>query len=110
MNNPNYTFVSISTPKPNKMDELIRITKAPSEKMDETTDGLIARQVSVDRERNSVVVWATFDSKDTLYNYLETEQGKDDHGENEDMESIVESFVMYDLEPVSGRLTPKPNK
>lgn len=107
MNNPNYTFVSISTPKPGKMDELIRITKAPSEKMDEKVDGLIARQVSVDREKNSVIVWATFDNKDTLYNYLETEQGKDDHGKNEDMESIVESFTMYDLEPINGRLLPK---
>ena len=107
MNNPNYTFVSISTPKPGKMDELIRITKAPSEKMDEKVNGLIARQVSVDREKNSVIVWATFDNKETLYNYLETEQGKDDHGENEDMESIVESFTMYDLEPINGRLLPK---
>ena len=107
MNNPNYTFVSISTPKNGKMDDLIRITKAPSEKMDASVDGLIARQVSVDRERNSVVVWATFDSKATLYDYLATEQGKDDHGENEDMESIIESFIMYDLEPVNGRLQPK---
>jgi hypothetical protein len=45
----------------------------------------------------TVVVWATYDKKETLYNFLETEQGKDDHGENEDMESIIESFVMYDL-------------
>ncbi len=75
--------------------------------MDEKIDGLIARQFSVDRERNSVIVWVTFDKKETLYDYLKTDQGKDDHGENEDMESIIESFVMYDLEPVSGRLLPK---
>lgn len=107
MNNPTYTFVSVSTAKPGKLDDLIRITKTPSEKMDEKVEGLIARQVGVDRERNSVVVWVTFDHKDTLYSYLETAQGKEDHGENEDMDSIIESFVMYDLDPVSGRLLPK---
>ncbi len=107
MNNPNYTFVSISTAKPGMLDELVRIAKAPSEKMDKKIDGLLARQVAVDRERNTVVVWATFDKKETLYNYLETEQGKDDHGENEKMDHIIESFTMYDMEPVSGRLTSK---
>lgn len=107
MNKPTYTFVSVSTAKPGKLDDLIRIAKAPSEKMDEKLEGVIARQVGVDRERNSVIVWVTFNKKDTLYNFLETKQGKDDHGENEDMESIIESFVMYDLEPVSGRLLPK---
>lgn len=106
-NNPTYTFVSVSTAKPGKLEELIRITKAPSEKMDNKVEGLIARQVGVDRERNSVIVWATFDKKETLYDFLETKEGKDDHGENEDMESIIESFVMYDLEPVNGRLLPK---
>ena len=107
MNNPTYTFVSVSTAKPGKLEDLIRIAKAPTMKMDKKSDGLLAYQVSVDRERNSVVVWATYDKKETLYNFLETEQGKDDHGENEDMESIIETFVMYDLEPVSGRLLPK---
>ena len=107
MNNPTYTFVSVSTAKPGKLEDLIRIAKAPTMKMDKKSDGLLAYQVSVDKERNSVVVWATYDKKETLYNFLETEQGKDDHGENEDMESIIESFVMYDLEPVSGRLLPK---
>lgn len=107
MNNPTYTFVSVSTAKPGKLDELIRIAKAPTIKMDEKSDGLLAYQVSVDKERNAVIVWSTYDHKDTLYNYLATDQGKDDHGENEDMESIIETFVMYDLEPVSGRLLPK---
>ena len=107
MNNPTYTFVSVSTAKPGKLEELIRIAKAPSEKMDKKLEGVLARQVGVDRERNSVIVWVTFDKKETLYDFLETEQGKEDHGENEDMESIIESFVMYDLEPVSGRLLPK---
>ncbi len=107
MNNPTYTFVSVSTAKPGKLQDLIRIAKAPTMKMDEKSEGLIAYQVSVNEERNSVIVWATYDQKETLYNYLATEQGKDDHGEQEDMESIIESFVMYDLEPVSGRLIPK---
>lgn len=107
MNNPSYTFVSVSTAKPGKLDDLIRITKAPSEKMDLHVDGLIARQVGVDRERNTVIVWVTLDKKETLYNYLETAQGKDDHGEEDEMTAIIESFVMYDLEPISGRLIPK---
>jgi len=104
MNNPTYTFVSVSTAKPGKLDELVRIAKAPTMKMDKKSDGLLAYQVSVDKGRNTVVVWSTFDKKETLYSFLETEQGKEDHGENEDMESIIETFVMYDLEPVSGRL------
>jgi quinol monooxygenase YgiN len=107
MNIPTYTFVSVSTAKPGKLEDLVRIAKAPTMKMDKKSDGLLAYQVSVDKERNSVIVWATYDTKETLYNFLETEQGKDDHGENEDMESIIETFVMYDLEPVSGRLLPK---
>jgi hypothetical protein len=107
LNKTTYTFVSVSTAKPGKMDDLIRIAQGPTQKMDEKIDGLLAYQVSANRERNSVIVWATFDQKETLYNFLETEQGKEDHGENEDMESIIESFVMYDLEPVSGRLLPK---
>lgn len=106
MNNPEYTFVSISTAKPGRLDELISIAKAPSEKMDQKVDGLIARQVSVDRDKNTVIVWATFDKKETLYNFLESNEGKDDHGENEDM-SCIDTFVMYDLEPVNGRLSPK---
>ncbi|MGB0429785.1 MAG: hypothetical protein ACPGLV_04875 [Bacteroidia bacterium] len=107
MSNPTYTFVSLSTAKPGKLDDLVRIAKAPTMKMDKRSDGLLAYQVSVDKERNTVVVWSTYDKKETLYNFLETQQGKDDHGENEDMESTIETFEMYDLEPVSGRLLPK---
>lgn len=107
MNNSTYTFVSVSTAKAGKFDDLVRIAKAPTMKMDEKIDGLLAYQVSANKENNAVIVWATFDKKETLYNFLETDQGKDDHGENDDMESIIESFVMYDLEPVSGRLLPK---
>lgn len=75
--------------------------------MDEKSDGLLAYQVGVDRERNMVIVWSTYDSKETLYDFLATQQGKDDHGENEDMESIIETFEMYDLDPFSQRLDPK---
>lgn len=108
MINSKYSFVSVSTAKPGKLEELIRIAKAPTAKMDGKVEGLLAYQVSVDRERNSVVVWSTFDSKETLYDFLATDQGKDDHGESEDMNSIIETFAMYDLEPVSGRLLPTP--
>jgi hypothetical protein len=106
MNNPTYTFVSVSTPQLGRLDDLIKIAKGPTERMDPKVEGLIARQVSVDREKNTVIVWATFDKKETLYNFLETEQGKEDHGENDDM-SCIETFEMYDLEPFSGRLLPK---
>jgi hypothetical protein len=70
--------------------------------MDGKVPGLIARQVRVDRERNSVVVWATFDTKESLQEYLNTEEGRLDH-EGYDMSSI-KTFEMYDLTPVSGRL------
>jgi len=106
-NKASYTFVSVSTAKPGKLQELIRVAKAPTQKMDEKSDGLLAYQVGVDEERNTVIVWATYDHKDTLYGFLETEQGKDDHGEHEDLDSIIETFVMYDLSPVSGRLDAK---
>ncbi len=105
--NPTYTFMSISTAKPGKLDDLVRIASAPSELMDEHLDGLIARQVSVDTARNSVVVWVTFDSKETLYNHLETEQGQKEHGDQAEMDSIIATFTMYDLTPKSQRLTPK---
>ena len=71
--------------------------------MDGKIPGLIARQVGVDRERNAVVVWVTFDRRESLYDYLESEQGRRDHGEDEDM-SCIDTFSMYDLDPVSGRL------
>ena len=50
------------------------------------------------------MVWATFDSKATLYDFLATAEGKDDHGESEPMSEIIESFSMYDLTPISGRM------
>lgn len=100
---PGYTFVSVSTAAPGRLDELVRLASAPSERMDGKVPGLIARQVGVDRDRNAVVVWVTFDSKDSLYDYLATDEGKADHGEDEDMSAIA-SFAMYDLQPVSGRL------
>jgi hypothetical protein len=103
MTDPGYTFVSVSTAHPGRLDELVTLARRPSERMDGKVDGLIARQVSVDRERNAVVVWTTFDAKASLYDYLATEEGRRDHGEGEDL-SCIASFEMYDLEPVSGRL------
>lgn len=102
--NPSYTFASVSTAKPGRLDDLIAIARRPSELMDEKLEGVVARQVGVDESRNSVIVWVTFDRKETLYEYLETDEGKADHGENEDMSDIIETFEMYDLTPVSGRL------
>ncbi len=100
---PSYTFVSVSTAKPGQLDRLVEIARLPSEKMDDVP-GLIARQVSVDRSRNTVVVWTTFDRKETLYDYLETPAGKAGHDDIDDMEAVIDTFEMYDLEPVSGRL------
>ena len=104
MSTPGYTFVSVSTAKSGKLDDLVELARRPSELMDGHVDGLIGRQVSVDRERNTVIVWTTFEKKSDLYDWLETDQGKDDHGEEQDMSAIIETFEMYDLEPVSGRL------
>lgn len=104
MTEPTYTFVSISTAKPGRLDDLVDLARAPSEKMEGAVPGMIARQVGVDRDRNTVVVWVTFGHRSDLYDYLATEQGKDDHGEDDDMTDIIETFEMYDLTPVSGRV------
>lgn len=102
---PGYTFMSRSTAKPGKLDDLIRITKAPPAAMDRNTDGVIAWQVAVDRERNSVVVWATCRDKAVVYDYLETDAGKANHGDEAEMAEIIETFEMFDMTPVAGRLT-----
>lgn len=104
MTEPTYTFVSVSTAKPGKLDDLTTLASRPSELMDGKVPGLLARQVGVDRERNSVVVWVTFDCKKSLYDYLAMAEGQQDHGEEEDISDIIDTFTMYDLEPVSGRL------
>jgi len=102
---PTYTFMSRSTAKPGKFDDLVRITQTPPQALDSDADGVIAYQVSADRERNSVVVWVTMDRKETMYDYLATEKGATSHGSQEEMEAIIETFEMFDLTPVSGRLT-----
>lgn len=104
MTEPTYTFVSVATAKPGRLDDLVDLARAPSEKMEGTVPGMIARQVSVDRERNTVVVWVTFADRSDLYDYLATDQGNDDHGDTNDMMDIIDTFDMYDLTPVSGRL------
>lgn len=105
--NSTYTFMSISTAKPGKLDDLVRIASSPSEMMDENLEGLLARQVSVDTARNSVVVWVAFDKKESMMDYLETEQGQNEHGDQAEMDSIIETFTMYNLSPQSQRLIPK---
>lgn len=103
MPDPTYTFVSVSTAKPGRLDELVELARRPSERMDGKVPGLIARQVGVDRERNAVIVWTTFDEKGSLDSHLASQEGRNNHGEDEDM-SCIDTFAMYDLEPVSGRL------
>ena len=102
MSTPGYTFVSVSTAKPGRLDDLVELARRPSELMDGHVEGLLGRQVSVDRDRNTVIVWTTFERKSDLYDWLETDQGKDDHGDAQDMTAVIETFEMYDLEPVSG--------
>ncbi len=104
MTEPTYTFVSVSTAKPGRLDDLVELARRPSELMDGKVPGMVARQVSVDRDRNTVVVWVTFDAREDLYDYLATDEGRGDHGEDADMTDVIETFEMYDLTPVSGRL------
>lgn len=104
MTQPGYTFTSVSTAKPGRLDDLVAIARRPSELMEGKVPGLIARQVSVDRDRNTVIVWTTFERKSDLYDYLATAEGQDDHEGDVDMNKIIETFEMYDLEPVSTRL------
>ena len=101
MKTPGYTFVSVSTAKPGKLEALVELASGPSEKMEGRVAGMIARQVGVDRERNAVIVWVTFDEKATLYDWLATDQGRRDHGEAQDMTEIIDTFSMYDVEPRS---------
>ena len=102
---PTYTFVSVSTAKPGRLDDLCRVARAPTDRMIGRVPGLLARQVSVDRARNAVVVWATFDEKATLYDFLATEQGQQDHVGEEPLDEIIASFEMYELTPVSAGLS-----
>ena len=99
-----YLRERLSTAKPGRLDELCDLARRPSEQMEGKVPGMLARQVSVDRDQNAVVVWVTFAERSDLYDYLATNEGKDDHGEGHDMADIIETFEMYDLTPVSGRL------
>lgn len=101
---PGYTFMSKSTAKPGKLDDLIRITREPPAALDDAVDGVIAWQVSVDRERNTVVVWTTCRDKAVVYDYLATDQGKANHGDEDEMQAIIDTFEMFDMTPVAGRL------
>ena len=102
MTTAGYTFTSVSTAKPGRLDDLVAIARRPSELMEGKVPGLIARQVCVDRERNTVIVWTTFEQKSDLYDYLATAEGHGNHEGDIDMNEIIETFETYDLEPVSG--------
>lgn len=101
---PGYTFMSKSTAKPGRLDDLIRITAEPPQAMEGKVEGLIAYQVGVDRERNTVIVWSTFDTRAALYDYLETDYGNANHGDAAEMEAIIETFEMFDLTPTVGKI------
>ena len=98
---PGYTFVSKSTAKPGKLDDLVRIAGEPPAAMEGVVDGLIGYQVGVDRDRNTVIVWSTFDSKETLYDYLASDAARGRHGDATEMEEIIETFEMFDLTPTA---------
>lgn len=104
MQNPTFTFVSVSTAKPGRLDDLVRVASRPNELLGEKVEGVVARQVSVDRERNAVVVWATFAQKEPLYAYLASDEGKRDHVGDEDLAEIIDTFEMYEMTPVSGQI------
>ena len=101
---PTYTFMSKSTAKPGRLDDLVRITSAPPAALDADVDGVVAWQVSVDRPRNTVVVWTTCRDRAVVYDYLATDRGKANHGKEAEMAEIIETFEMFDLEPVAGRV------
>ena len=99
---PGYTFVSVSTAKPGQLDNLVDIARGPSEDMEGNVEGMLARQVSVDRDRNAVVVWVAFDRKESLYDWLASEKGKESHGAD-NLDAVIETFEMYDLTPMHQR-------
>ena len=98
MNYPDYTFVSVSTAKPGRLEDLIRITQGPTLKMDKKSDGLLAYQVGVDRERNTVIVWSTFDKKETLYKYLATQEGVAECAKDLGYKINFKSFTVTDAQ------------
>ncbi len=101
---PGYTFVSVSTAKPGRFDDLVALARGANEAMDGKIDGLIGRQTSADKDGNTVVVWSTFETKKDLYDWLSSEEGAASHGDESDMTDIIETFTMYELEPVSNNL------
>jgi len=104
MQDPTFTFVSVSTAKPGRLDDLVRVASRPNELMGQRVEGVVGRQVAVDHQRNTVVVWATFADKEPLYAYLESDEGKRDHVGDEDLSEIIDTFEMYEMTPVSGQI------
>ena len=101
---PTYTFMSRSTAKPGRFDDLVLITKTPPAALDRDTEGVIAWQVASDREQNSVVVWVTMDHKDTMDAYLASSKGQAEHGDTGEMAEIIETFEMFNWTPQAGRV------
>lgn len=104
MQNPTFTFVSVSTAKPGRLDDLVRVASRPNELMGQKVEGIVARQVAVDQQRNAVVVWATFAEKEPLYAYLASDEGQRDHVGDDDLSEIIDTFTMYEMTPVSGQI------
>lgn len=56
--------------------------------------------------RWTAIVWSADDCKETLYDFLATQLGKNEHSETK-LRSIIEPFEGGCLEPFSKRLGPK---
>ncbi len=102
--NPTYTFMSRSTARPGRFDDLVRIATAPPAALDRDTDGVVAYQVAADREHNLVIVWVTMDHRSTMDDYLASPKGQSEHGDEAEIKDIIATFEMFNLSPVSGRL------
>lgn len=96
---PNYTFVSKSTAKPGRFDDLLRIVQDPPQTITKNLDGPVLYQVGQDRDRNTVIIWVTMTDKQAMYDYLASPLGQANHGSAEEMDAIIESFEMFDLTP-----------
>jgi predicted ABC-type transport system involved in lysophospholipase L1 biosynthesis ATPase subunit len=77
---PTYTFMSRSTAKPGRFEDLVCIAKTPPAALDRDTGGVIAYQVAADREQNSVVVWVTLDRKATMTTTWRRRKGRANTG------------------------------
>jgi hypothetical protein len=49
-------------------------------------------------------VWVTLDSKSTMDAYLAMPKGQAEHGDAAEMKEIIDTFEVFNLTPVAGRL------